>query len=127
MDGEPVPMRIPQDDPVATELRLAVRGGDLEAAGRLLAGHPGLARATFVGRNEGTGTSLHMVADWPGYFPHGAEMVRLLVKGHEAVARTARQVFPLAESGGDESTVDLLTQRLQVHEKTAWMLRSLLS
>ncbi len=59
--------------------------------------------------------------------PEALEMVRLLVKGHEAVARTARKVFPTAEKGGDESTVDLLTQRLQVHEKTAWMLRSLLT
>jgi starvation-inducible DNA-binding protein len=58
--------------------------------------------------------------------PEALEMVRLLVKGHEAVARTARKAFPVAEKGGDESTVDLLTQRLQVHEKTAWMLRSLL-
>jgi starvation-inducible DNA-binding protein len=59
--------------------------------------------------------------------PEAMEMVRLLMKGHEAVARTARKVFPLADSAGDESTADLLTQRLQVHEKTAWMLRSLLS
>lgn len=58
--------------------------------------------------------------------PGALEMVRLLVAGHEAVARTARAAFPAAEKGGDESTADLLTQRLQVHEKTAWMLRSLL-
>jgi starvation-inducible DNA-binding protein len=58
--------------------------------------------------------------------PEALEMVRLLVAGHEAVARTARGAFPAAEKGGDESTADLLTQRLQVHEKTAWMLRSLL-
>ncbi len=58
--------------------------------------------------------------------PEALEMVRLLVSGHEAVTRTARAAFPAAEKGGDESTVDLLTQRLQVHEKTAWMLRSLL-
>ncbi len=58
--------------------------------------------------------------------PAALDMVRKLVAGHEAVARTARAVFPLAEQGSDESTVDLLTQRLQVHEKTAWMLRSLL-
>jgi starvation-inducible DNA-binding protein len=58
--------------------------------------------------------------------PEATDMVRELVKGHEAAARTARSVFPRAEKGGDESTVDLLTQRLQVHEKTAWMLRSLL-
>ena len=54
------------------------------------------------------------------------DMVRLLVTGHEAVARTAREAFPAAEKASDESTCDLLTQRLQVHEKTAWMLRSLL-
>ena len=58
--------------------------------------------------------------------PDAKEMVRLLVQGHEAVARTARKVFPAADKAGDESTADLLTQRLQVHEKTAWMLRSLL-
>jgi starvation-inducible DNA-binding protein len=59
--------------------------------------------------------------------PEAMQMVELLMKGHEAVARTARQVFPLADRAADESTADLLTQRLQVHEKTAWMLRSLLS
>ena len=58
--------------------------------------------------------------------PEAMEMVRLLVRGHEAVARTARDVFKAADKGGDESTADLLTQRLQIHEKTAWMLRSLL-
>ena len=58
--------------------------------------------------------------------PEALDMVRLLVAGHEAVARTARAVFPAVEKGGDESTADLLTQRLQIHEKTAWMLRSLL-
>lgn len=58
--------------------------------------------------------------------PAALDMVRELVAGHEAVARTAREVFPAADKGGDEATADLLTQRLQVHEKTAWMLRSLL-
>jgi starvation-inducible DNA-binding protein len=58
--------------------------------------------------------------------PEALQMVALLVKGHEAVARTARSVLPTAEKAGDESTIDLLTRRLQVHEKTAWMLRSLL-
>ncbi|MDN5540004.1 ferritin-like domain-containing protein, partial [Comamonas sp.] len=47
-------------------------------------------------------------------------------QGHEAVARTARQLFPRADKAGDEPTADLLTQRLAVHEQTAWMLRSLL-
>jgi len=59
--------------------------------------------------------------------PEAMEMVRLLVAGHEAVARTVRSVFPTADKAHDESTTDLLTQRLQVHEKTAWMLRSILS
>ena len=58
--------------------------------------------------------------------PAALEMVRELVAGHEAVARTARSVFPVAEAASDEPTADLLTQRLQIHEKTAWMLRSLL-
>jgi starvation-inducible DNA-binding protein len=58
--------------------------------------------------------------------PAALDMVRELVAGHEAVARTARAVFPIVEKADDEATADLLTQRLQVHEKTAWMLRSLL-
>jgi len=58
--------------------------------------------------------------------PEAMAMVRELVKGHEAVVRTARAAFGPAEKSGDESTADLLTQRLQIHEKTAWMLRSLL-
>ena len=58
--------------------------------------------------------------------PTALAMVRELVSGHEAVARTIRAVFALAEEGNDQPTADLLTQRLQVHEKTAWMLRSLL-
>ena len=56
--------------------------------------------------------------------PEAEEMVRLLVEGNEAVVRTARSIFPLAESANDESTADLLTQRMSIHEKTAWMLRS---
>jgi starvation-inducible DNA-binding protein len=58
--------------------------------------------------------------------PAATDMIKNLVKGHEAVARTARAIFPLADKASDEPTADLLTQRLQVHEKTAWMLRSLL-
>ena len=58
-------------------------------------------------------------ADW-------REMVRQLVVGNEAVARTARKVLKTADEAGDDPTVDLMTQRLQVHEKNAWMLRSLL-
>ncbi|MCP9928220.1 Dps family protein [Cyanobium sp. CH-040] len=58
--------------------------------------------------------------------PAALEMVRELVEGHEAVARTIRGVFGVADEAGDQPTADLLTQRLQIHEKTAWMLRSLL-
>lgn len=68
---------------------------------------------------------LTSIEERPGV-PEAMEMVRRLVKGHEAVTRTVRKGFPAAEKAGDESTVDLLTQRLQIHEKTAWMLRSLL-
>ena len=50
-------------------------------------------------------------------------MVHILVTGHEAVARTARSLFALVDKVGDEPTADLLTQRLAVHEQTAWMLR----
>lgn len=55
------------------------------------------------------------------------EMIRRLVKGQETVARTARSVFPAVESAHDEPTTDLLTQRVQVHETTWWMLCSLLA
>ena len=58
--------------------------------------------------------------------PDAKEMIRQLAEGQEAVVRTARSVFPDAEAANDEPTADLLTQRMQVHEKNAWMLRSLL-
>ncbi|MBX2864977.1 MAG: DNA starvation/stationary phase protection protein [Leptolyngbyaceae cyanobacterium MAG.088] len=58
--------------------------------------------------------------------PTAEEMIALLVEGQEAVARTAREVFAIADEANDEPTADLLTQRLQIHEKNAWMLRSLL-
>lgn len=58
--------------------------------------------------------------------PKALEMVTLLVEAHETVIRTARQLVQLAEEASDQATADLGTQRLQIHEKTAWMLRSLL-
>jgi starvation-inducible DNA-binding protein len=70
--------------------------------------------------------ALASIKDAPAIPPKALEMVRILVEGHEAVARTARAVFPAADQAGDEPTADLLTQRLTVHEQTAWMLRSLL-
>ena len=69
---------------------------------------------------------LSSIKDAPGLPPKALDMVRILVEGHEAVARTARSIFSLADKASDEPTADLLTQRLTVHEQTAWMLRSLL-
>ena len=71
-------------------------------------------------------SKLASVPDAPAEPPKALEMVRILVKGHEAVARTARELVPTADKARDEPTLDLLTQRLDFHEKTAWMLRSLL-
>jgi starvation-inducible DNA-binding protein len=68
---------------------------------------------------------LSSIAETPGV-PEATEMIRLLVEGQEAVVRTARALMPQADAAGDEPSADLLTQRMQVHEKTAWMLRSLL-
>ena len=59
--------------------------------------------------------------------PSAQDMIRQLVDGQEAVVRTARAIFPTADRAHDDVTADLLTQRMQVHEKTAWMLRSLVA
>ncbi len=58
--------------------------------------------------------------------PGAQDMIKDLVKGNEAVSKTARALFPVVDKSSDEPTADLLTQRMQIHEKTAWMLRSLL-
>ncbi|HZV53530.1 MAG TPA: Dps family protein [Rhodocyclaceae bacterium] len=58
--------------------------------------------------------------------PKATDMIRNLVAAQEATARTARSLFPVVEKANDQPTMDLLTQRLEIHEKTAWMLRSLL-
>ncbi len=58
--------------------------------------------------------------------PSATKMIQYLVAGQEAVVRTAREIFPVIERNNDEPSADLLTQRMQIHEKTAWMLRSLL-
>ena len=58
--------------------------------------------------------------------PSAKEMIRALVDGQQTVVRTARGLFPVVEKSHDEATADLLTQRIQLHEKSAWMLRSLL-
>jgi starvation-inducible DNA-binding protein len=70
-------------------------------------------------------SELSAIKEEPGV-PKAQDMIRLLVEAHETVARTSREVFKAAGSASDQPTCDLLTQRMQVHEKTAWMLRSLL-
>lgn len=71
-------------------------------------------------------SKLSSMKDAPAEPPKAMAMVALLAEGHEAVARTARSVFPIADAANDQPTADLLTQRMDVHEKTAWMLRALL-
>ena len=98
-----------------TELAAAV---DLIAERIRALGHPApgsskaYAKLTSIQEEEGV--------------PDANEMIRELVKGQEAVTRTARELFPTVDKASDEPTADLLTQRMQVHEKNAWMLRSLL-
>lgn len=68
---------------------------------------------------------LSSIQETPGV-PKANDMIRVLAEGQEAVVRTARSIFPVVEQVNDEPTADLLTQRMQIHEKNAWMLRSLL-
>lgn len=70
--------------------------------------------------------SLSSLTDAPTTPPKAREMVEVLVRGHEAIVSTAREVFPIADAASDQPTAELLTQRLDIHEKAAWMLRSLL-
>ena len=62
-----------------------------------------------------------------GGVPAAQKMIEILIDGQEAIVRTARSVFPVVDAAGDEQCADLLTQRMHTHEKTAWMLRSLLA
>jgi len=78
MTDETTPVTIPGDAPTVVELRIAVHTGDVDLAGRLLSERPELATARFEARG-GTGTALHFVTDWPGYFPNGPDIVHLLV------------------------------------------------
>ena len=70
--------------------------------------------------------NMSTVPDVPAAPPKATEMIRILVSGHETVARTARELFSMVDEVSDQPSADLLTQRLDIHEKTAWMLRSLL-
>ena len=97
------------------ELALAVDqiAERIRALGHIAPGSYGdYARLTSIAESQGV--------------PKAQDMIRELVLAHETACRTARSLFPVAEPASDEPTADLLTQRLQVHEKTAWMLRSLL-
>jgi starvation-inducible DNA-binding protein len=98
-----------------TELALAV---DLIAERIRALGHP--APGSYKAYSK-----LSSIKEEEGV-PDAEEMIRQLVAGQEAVTRTARSVFPAVDKAHDEPTADLLTQRMQVHEKNAWMLRSLL-
>ena len=80
----------------------------------------------FAPGSYGQFGKLTSLSDVPATPPKANDMIRILVEGNEAVARTARELFPLADKANDEPTADLLTQRLTVHEQNAWMLRSLL-
>ena len=68
---------------------------------------------------------LATVKEAPEQAPEAPDMIRQLAKDQEQVAKTAREVFPVVEKAGDEPSADLLTQRMQIHEKTAWMLRAM--
>jgi len=98
-----------------TELALAV---DLVAERIRALGFP--TPATYSAFQQ-----MSSIPETPGV-PKALEMVQLLVEGQDSVVRTARSLFPLVDRVNDEPTADLLTQRMQVHEKNAWMLRSLL-
>src|SRR5487761_686767 len=92
---------ISSDDQVAVELRLAVRVGDVAAIQTLLRKDPALASARLVGKDGGAGTALHLVTDWPGYFPNGPQIVRLLIDaGADPNALTSGRDSP---GPGDET------------------------
>ncbi len=69
---------------------------------------------------------LTRLGDVPAEPPPAEDMIRILVKGNETVAATARELLPLVEKAGDQPTTDLLSARMDIHEKSAWMLRSML-
>jgi uncharacterized protein len=80
MNDETTGVEIPEDHPRAVELVLAIHGGDIDTIRRLLAEDPQLVRAGLVDRKGGFRTLLHLVADWPGYFPNGPQIVHLLIQ-----------------------------------------------
>jgi ankyrin repeat protein len=94
--------RVPSSDPVAVDLVLAVQGGDVEAIRCLLRNDPALASSRLTGKNGNSRTPLHVVTDWPGYFPNGPAIVRLLVEaGADPNTRTTSR--GLVSGPGDET------------------------
>src|SRR5215469_9450508 len=93
---------ISSDDQIAVELLLAVRAGDVDVIARLLSNDPRLASARIGRHAGGSGTVLHLPTDWPGYFPNGPQIVKLLIDaGADPNARTSKQG---SQSGpGDET------------------------
>jgi uncharacterized protein len=79
MTDESTPLTLPDDAPSAAELLMAVRSGDIDLLARLLSENPDLAKTRFE-RRGGTRTALHVVTDWPGYFPNGPHIVTLLIE-----------------------------------------------
>lgn len=100
------------DNELAEPLLAAIRTGDLTALGQLLADHPGLGSAPLGGRH-GTRTPLHVAADWPGYFPNGPQVVRMLIEaGADPNARSPGDETPLhwAASSDDSDVADALIE-----------------
>jgi uncharacterized protein len=96
------PVTLAWDDPVGVELHLAVRDGDVEAVRRLVREKPSLATVRLAGRRGGTSTPLHLVAGWPGYFPNGPAIVRLLVDaGADPNALTTAKWSPTPGPGSE--------------------------
>src|ERR1700755_2788070 len=109
MSAQQTGQQIPDDDPVAAELRWAVHSGDVEAIQRLPGRHPTLATARLGSKDTGTATPLHLVTDWPGYFPNGPQIVRLLIDaGADPNALTSGRDLP---GPGDETPLHYAASR----------------
>jgi hypothetical protein len=102
-----------QTDQIAIELTLAIKGGNIPALERLLATRPGLAAEHITGRKGGTSTPLHFVTDWPGYFPSGPAIVRILIEAGadpDALTSPGKPETPLhyAASSDDADVAEAL-------------------